>query len=122
MTDGLAQLPKEPADRFTGPFPRFVRIEAMAGAVLFLCALGIEAQVTTCRRADGEGCPGGGKGPVSGGCEAAQNRHRTTYIWRRRFGALGSQEVRRLCELEAENTRLKKLVAERLEIEVMTAA
>jgi putative transposase len=38
-------------------------------------------------------------------------------------GALGSQEVRRLCELEAENARLKKLVAERdLEIEVMTAA
>jgi len=36
---------------------------------------------------------------------------------------LGSQEVRRWCELEAENARLKKLVAERdLEIEVMTAA
>ncbi len=39
MTDGLAHLPKEPADRFTGPFLRFVRIEAMAGAVLFLCVL-----------------------------------------------------------------------------------
>jgi hypothetical protein len=36
---------------------------------------------------------------------------------------LGSQEVRRLCELETDNARLKKLVAERdLEIEVMTAA
>ena len=39
MTDGLAHLPKEWADRFTGPFLRFVRIEAMAGAVLFLCVL-----------------------------------------------------------------------------------
>jgi hypothetical protein len=37
--------------------------------------------------------------------------------------ALGSQEVRRLQELEAENARPKRLVAERdLEIEVMTAA
>ena len=45
------------------------------------------------------------------------------YIWRKRFGALGSQEARRWCELEAENARLNKLVAERdLEIEVMTAA
>ena len=48
---------------------------------------------------------------------------RTIYISRKRFGALGSQEVRRLRELEAENARLKKLMAERdLEIEVMTAA
>jgi putative transposase len=47
----------------------------------------------------------------------------TIYIWRKQFGALGSQEVRRLGELEAENARLKKLVAERdLEIEVLTAA
>jgi len=42
------------------------------------------------------------------------------YIWRRRFGALQSDDVRRLKQLESENTRLKKLVAERdLEIEVM---
>ncbi len=45
------------------------------------------------------------------------------YIWRKRFGALGSQEVRRLHELEAENARPKRLVADLdLEIEVMTAA
>ena len=63
------------------------------------------------------------RGPGSGGCEAARNQHQTIYILRKRFGALGSQEVRRLCDLEAENARLKKLVAEReLEIEVMTAA
>ena len=37
-----------------------------------------------------------------------------------KFGALGTDEVRRLKQLEVENGRLKKLVAERdLEIEVM---
>jgi NhaA family Na+:H+ antiporter len=39
MTESLSRLPKVPADRFTGPFLRFVRIEAMAGALLLLCAL-----------------------------------------------------------------------------------
>ena len=44
----------------------------------------------------------------------------TIYTWRRRFGALQPDEVRRLKQLDQENARLKKLVAERdLEIEVM---
>jgi putative transposase len=44
----------------------------------------------------------------------------TIYTWRKRFGELRSEDVRRLRRLEAENARLKKLVAERdLEIEVM---
>lgn len=44
----------------------------------------------------------------------------TIYTWRKRFGDLRSEDVRRLRQLEAENARLKKLVAERdLEIEVM---
>ncbi len=44
----------------------------------------------------------------------------TIYFWRKRFGGLQSNDVRRLKQLEAENARLKKLVAERdLEIEVM---
>jgi len=44
----------------------------------------------------------------------------TVYLWRRRFGQLEASDVRRLKALEAENARLKKLVAERdLEIEVM---
>lgn len=44
----------------------------------------------------------------------------TIYTWRRRFGAFQADDVRRLKQLEAENARLKKLVAERdLEIEVM---
>lgn len=44
----------------------------------------------------------------------------TLYTWRSRFGGMGSSDVKRLRQLEAENARLKKLVAERdLEIEVM---
>lgn len=33
----------------------------------------------------------------------------TIYNWRKKFGALSTDEVRRLKQLEAENTRLKKL-------------
>jgi putative transposase len=44
----------------------------------------------------------------------------TIYMWRKRFGAMQSDDARRLKQLEAENARLKKLIAERdLEIEVM---
>jgi len=44
----------------------------------------------------------------------------TIYSWRKRYGKLDVADVRRLRELEAENTRLKKMVAERdLEIDVM---
>ena len=44
----------------------------------------------------------------------------TIYAWRKRFGQLESADVKRLRQLEQENNRLKKLVAERdLEIEVM---
>jgi hypothetical protein len=44
----------------------------------------------------------------------------TIYTWRKRFGTFQTNDVRRLKQLEAENARLKKLVAERdLEIEVM---
>jgi len=42
------------------------------------------------------------------------------YAWRKRFGEMVSDDVKRLKALEVENNRLKKLVAERdLEIEVM---
>ncbi len=36
MTQNLSMLPRMPADRFTGPFMRFLRIEAVAGAVLLV--------------------------------------------------------------------------------------
>lgn len=42
------------------------------------------------------------------------------HTWRKRFGAMQWDDVKRLRKLESENARLKKLVAERdLEIEVM---
>ena len=42
------------------------------------------------------------------------------YTWRKRFGAMDANEVKRLRELEQENARLKKLLAERdLELDVM---
>ena len=44
----------------------------------------------------------------------------TIYTWRKRFGALEPADVKRLRQLETENAKLKKLVAERdLEIETM---
>ena len=58
------------------------------------------------------------------GVAKAAKRHgvseQTIYTWKRQFGALDTNDVRRLKALEVENARLKKLVAERdLEIEVM---
>jgi putative transposase len=37
----------------------------------------------------------------------------TIYTWRKRFGGLQASDVKRLRQLEVENGRLKKLVAER---------
>ncbi|MBS1180751.1 MAG: nhaA2 [Proteobacteria bacterium] len=39
MIESLSRLPKVPADRLAKPFMRFLRIEAMAGAVLLLSTL-----------------------------------------------------------------------------------
>ena len=42
------------------------------------------------------------------------------YAWRKKFGDMGTDDVKRLKQLEQENNRLKKILAERdLEIEVM---
>ena len=44
----------------------------------------------------------------------------TIYLWRKKFGQLEPADVRKLRQLEQENAKLKKLVAERdLEIELM---
>jgi len=55
---------------------------------------------------------------------ATAKRHavseQTIYTWRKRFGTLEVNDVKRLRQLERENARLKKLIAERdLEIDVM---
>ena len=36
----------------------------------------------------------------------------TFYIWKKKYGDLGASEVRRLRQLEEENTRLKRVVAD----------
>ena len=42
------------------------------------------------------------------------------YAWRKKFGDMSTDDVKRLKQLEQENNRLKKIVDERdLEIEVM---
>ncbi len=44
----------------------------------------------------------------------------TFYKWKKRFGSMQVQEVKRLRELEAENARLKRLLADRMiEIDAM---
>ena len=53
-------------------------------------------------------------------CRWAGVSEPTYYVWRRKYGTLSVPEVRRLRELEKENGRLKKLVAERdLEIDAL---
>ena len=45
---------------------------------------------------------------------------KSIYTWRKQYGGLAVDEVRRLRQLEQENARLKKVLAERvLEIEVL---
>jgi putative transposase len=38
----------------------------------------------------------------------------TVYRWRSKYGGLGTSELQRLRELEAENNRLKKIVAQQV--------
>jgi putative transposase len=60
------------------------------------------------------------KAPVAEVAKAHGVSEQTIYAWRKRFGTMDANEVRRLRLLEQENARLKKIVAERdLEIEVM---
>jgi putative transposase len=60
------------------------------------------------------------KAPVAEVAKRHGISEQTLYVWRKRFGTMEVDDARRLKALEAENARLKKLVAERdLEIEVM---
>jgi putative transposase len=71
-----------------------------------------EQVVTILREADRE--------PIASVAKKHGISEQAIYTWRKRFGTFQANDVRRLKQLEAENARLKKLVAERdLEIEVM---
>ncbi len=53
-------------------------------------------------------------------CKQHGISEQTWYRWKKKFGQMGVPDVRRLRELEKENTRLKRIVAERdLEIDAM---
>ena len=58
--------------------------------------------------------------PVAEVAKAHAVSEQTIYTWRKRYGGLDVTDVRHLKQLEQENARLKKLLAERdLEIEVL---
>ncbi len=60
------------------------------------------------------------KSPVAQVAKKHGVSEQTIYVWRKRFGKLEAVDVKRLRQLEKENAKLKKLVAERdLEIDVM---
>ena len=53
-------------------------------------------------------------------CRAHAITETTFYRWRRKFGGMTLSEVQRLRELEKENARLKRLLAERdLEVDAL---
>ncbi len=53
-------------------------------------------------------------------CRQSQVSEQTFYKWRKRFGTMDISEVREHRQLQQENARLKRLLAERdLEIDVM---
>ena len=45
-------------------------------------------------------------------CKEAEINTQTYYRWRKEFGGLKTEQAKRMKELEKENTRLKRLVAE----------
>ena len=61
-----------------------------------------------------------GQKPVGEVCRKHAISAPTFYAWRRKYGSMAESEVKRLRELEKENARLKRLLAERdVEVDVM---
>ena len=50
--------------------------------------------------------------PVGDVCRQLGVSEATFYVWKKRYGHLGVNEVRRVRQLEDENARLKRLVAD----------
>ena len=71
-----------------------------------------EQMVTILREADQK--------PVAEVAKKHDISDQTIYAWRQRYGTLEAADVKRLRQLEQENGRLKKMVADRdLEIDVL---
>ena len=81
---------------------------------------GVHEEESIHGRANGGGAARGR--PQVGGQTAKKHKvsEQTIYAWRKHFGELSPQDVKRLRALEGENARLKKLLAEReLAIDVL---
>lgn len=50
--------------------------------------------------------------PLGSVCRALEISEQTYYRWRKEYGGLRTDQAHRMKELERENTRLKKLVAD----------
>ncbi len=61
-----------------------------------------------------------GEKPIAEVCRQHNIAENTFYRWRSRFGGLNTNEAARVRELEKENARLKRLLAERdLEVDII---
>ena len=61
-----------------------------------------------------------GEKPIATLCRDKGISDATFYAWRKKFGGMATRDVQRLKELEKENARLKKLLANRdLEIDCL---
>jgi putative transposase len=64
-----------------------------------------------------------GEKPISDLCKEKGISDATFYTWRKKFGGMQTRDVQRLRDLEKENARLKRLLAEKvLENDVMKEA
>jgi putative transposase len=68
-------------------------------------SFGEEQMVAILREAD--------RGSVAEAARQHKISEQTIYIWRKRFGVHDANDVKRLRELESENARLKRILAER---------
>jgi putative transposase len=50
--------------------------------------------------------------PVTDVCRSLGISEATFYVWKKKYASLGASELRKLRQLEAENVRLKGLVAD----------
>jgi putative transposase len=53
------------------------------------------------------------RGSVAEAARKHKVNEQTIYIWRKKFGVLDANDVARFRELESENARLKRMLAER---------
>jgi putative transposase len=60
------------------------------------------------------------RGPIAEVAKKHGLSEQTIYVWRRRFGGMNADDAKRLKQLEAENAKLKKMLADRLlEIDIL---